>query len=373
MQVGAITRRPDSALDTLELTRVGRAAQQLLADSTRSVGEQFAGWGTRLLLEFLHLLPHLLVALAAATLILGVTMWLRRRFRARADDGATRATAVGILGILLAALVASELVGATSIAAALLTFALFYAVAVAVRVLTPLALGRWHAAPEAIDLLLTVVRYALLTLGTVEALAALGLRVGGVIAGLGILGLALGFAAQDALANLIAGFIILWDRPIRVGDWVTIGDATGRVRGLTLRSTRVETRDAGVLVIPNKDIVSGTLHNFSLRPLSRVRVPVGVGYDTDIDAARRTMLALLPDLPVVSRAPEPQVAVTALGDSAVVLELIFYITDPREAPPLQWQLNEQILVAFRAAGISIPFPQRDVHLVPPPADATPRT
>ena len=224
------------------------------------------------------------------------------------------------------------------------------------------------AAPEALDLALSVARYALLILGVVQALDTLGLNLGGVIAGLGILGLAVGFAAQDAFANLIAGFLILWDRSMRVGDWVRIGDAEGRVRRITLRTTRIETRDAGILVMPNKDVTGTTLYNFSLRNLTRVRVPVGVAYDTDVDAARAALLALVPDERYVSAEPAPFVAVTALADSAVTMELVFHVTDPREVMRLRWRLFEEILVTFRQQGLEIAFPQMDVHLRDVPAE-----
>lgn len=359
--------RPDSAArpDSIEHSAVSRAAERLLRDSLHTVPQQLASWWHDWAVAGIRLLPRILLALVVVAMLLAVTLWLRgvARRRLAHDEDATAPQQVGTLGLLLAATVGCAIVGATTVAAALLTFAIFYGVAALIRAFGLTLLGRSRAAPEAIDLVLTVGRYALLTLGAVEALAELGLNLGGVIAGLGILGLAVGFAAQDTLANLIAGFMILWDRPLRVGDWVRVGDALGRVRQLTLRTTRIETPDNGILVIPNKDITGAQLFNYSLRKLTRVRVPVDVDYEADIELVRRTLISIVPDdETVVSPRPAPEVVVTELGESGVRVELLFYILDPRDEIPLRWRLNEQILTSFRGAGIVITYPQLSVHV-----------
>lgn len=358
--------QPRPPADAGHLTpQVGRAAQRLLSDSVASVPEQFGRWLASVYGSLVTLLPRLAVAVLVAIVVLAGALWARTVARRRAGTAeAIAVRAAGMLGVLAATLLAAWIVGATALAAALLTFALFYALAALLGVVAGRARNR-VAAPEAVDLALGVARYALLMLGAVQALETLGLNLGGVIAGLGILGLAVGFAAQDTFANVIAGFLILWDRSLRVGDWVRIGDAEGRVRRITLRTTRVETRDAGILVIPNKEVTGTRLYNFSLRGQTRVRVPVGVSYDTSVDAARAVLLSLTPADAVVCAEPPPFVAVTALGDSAVTMELVFHVTDPRAIAALRWQLLERILVEFRRRDIEIAFPQLDIHLRPP--------
>ncbi|MDQ6926408.1 MAG: mechanosensitive ion channel family protein [Candidatus Eremiobacteraeota bacterium] len=369
--------KKDTVADSAHLTpQVGRAARRLLSDSLAAAPQQLGHWVTSGYAAFVRLLPRLAVAFAVAAIILALTAWVRAIVRRRAGPAPTPAypTAIAVptaasvaargvqmLGVLLAALLAAWIVSATALAAAILTFGVFYAGAVTLGILGARARLR-VTAPEAVDLALTVARYAVLILGTVEALDTLGLNLGGVIAGLGILGLAVGFAAQDAFANIIAGFMILWDRSLRVGDWVRIKDAEGRVRRITLRTTRIETRDEGILVIPNKEVTGATLHNFSLRESTRVRVPVGVSYDTNVDTARPVLLALLADESVVAAEPPPFVAVTALGDSTVTLELVFFVNDPRELAPLRWRLFEAILREFRRREIEIAFPQLDVRV-----------
>ncbi len=349
--------------DTLDLF-VGRSAERLLQGGADAIPQLFGAWLRAWYIQLLLILPRLLVAAVAAAIILAVTLWLRARLAGEGhhEERSGRAHTVGVIGVLIAAATAAALIGATTLAAAILSFGFFYVIAAVVQILTPRLLGHGRATPEALDMLLVVARYTLITLGTVEALSTLGLNLGGILAGIGILGLAVGFAAQDTLANVIAGFVILWDRPIRVGDWVRIGEATGRVRRLTLRSTRLETRDDGILVIPNKEIVSDRVFNFSLRNLTRVRVPVDVAYDSDIAAARRVMLESVPEAETISAKPDPVVAVTELGDNGVTMELIFFITDPRDMQPLRWSISEKILLAFRDAGVTIPFPQRDLWL-----------
>lgn len=340
--------------------RVGSAAQRILSDSVTSIPDQFGHWVVSGYASLLRMLPRLAVAFLVVVVVLAVAMALRSLARRRVS-GAHAARSAGTLGALVAAILAAWIVGATAVAAAVLTFSFFYALAIVLASLASRARRR-AAAPEAVDLALTVARYALLIIGTVQALDTLGLNLGGVIAGLGIIGLAVGFAAQDAFANLIAGFLILWDRSLRVGDWVRIGEFEGRVRRITLRTTRVETRDAGILVIPNKEVTGSSLRNFSLRQQTRVRVPVGVSYDTDVAAARAVLLSLVPEVPDICAEPAPFVAVTSLGDSTVTMELVFEVTDPRTMAPLRWQLLERVLVEFRRNDIEIAFPQLDVHV-----------
>lgn len=357
---------PDSApADTLELTRVGRAAERILSDSLHTLPAQFDAWATGAYAALLRLLPRLLLAVAVAAVLLALTVWVRGRLRRRRPPDGTRAaweTTIGVIGVLVAVATAAAIAGAPTVAAACVAFLVFYVPASLLRAFGAQALRRSSAAPEAVELVLTIARYALIALGTVEALGALGLRVGGVLAGLGIIGIALGFAAQDMLTNVIAGFTILWDRPLRVGDWVRIGEHEGRVKQITLRSTRIETRDDGILVLPNREVTSGRVYNFSLRHLTRVRVPVDVAYDADVELARRLMLGALPVHEAISSRPEPAVATTSFGERGIRLELVLFIVDPREAMPLHWALNEAVFAALRAHDVALAYPHLHVHL-----------
>ncbi|MGH7663698.1 MAG: mechanosensitive ion channel family protein [Gemmatimonadaceae bacterium] len=350
--------------DTSDLLPIGTAAERILEDPLATIPERVYAWALEVYAGFVLILPRLLAAVVAAAIIIALTLWLRNLVRRRsADPDSPAPGSVGVAGVLVAVTVAAAIAGAITLAAALLTFTIFYAIAALLHVFGLKVLSRSRVAPEAVELTLIVMRYAILVVGAVEAIDTLGLDLGAVIAGLGILGLAVGFAAQDSLANLIAGFMIMWDRSLRVGDWVRISDHEGRVKRITLRTTRIDTRDDGILVIPNKEVTGSSIFNYSLRNLSRIRVPVGVDYDADIARAREVLLGIVPDdLDVVSRRPEPTVIITELGDSAVTMELVFFITDPRELAPLRWRMFEDVLLAFRRNGIEITYPQLNVNL-----------
>ena len=188
------------------------------------------------------------------------------------------------------------------------------------------------------------------------ALSQLGLNVSAVIAGLGIAGLAVGFAAQDSLANFIAGVTILLDRPFHVGDWVRVGDVEGRVRDMTLRSTRITTRNREVVVIPNEQMVKQSVTNQSGHLPLRVDVPFGVAYKEDLDETRRVVLEVVEGDERLVRDPAPDVVVTTLNSSSVDFLLRFHTQDASLAVPLRYEYTEKIRKALGRAGIEIPFP-----------------
>jgi small conductance mechanosensitive channel len=205
---------------------------------------------------------------------------------------------------------------------------------------------RAHIAPEAVDLVISVVRTALITLGVVEALAGIGLNLGGVIAGLGIVGLAFGFAAQDSLANLIAGFTILWDRPLRVGEWVRVGDGpvAGRVTHLTLRTTRIETVQDGLLVIPNKDVTGSRLYNLSRHPGAVIRIAVTVAADADLERVRATLRKAASNVQI-------DVVLSSMGDSATTLEIVVPVADYGTFRAVRSTLLDSVASGLRGAGV----------------------
>jgi small conductance mechanosensitive channel len=340
------------------LPPVEQDARRILRDSLSTLPARAEHWAMDLGTAFVRLLPRLLAAIAVAGLVVLVTIWVRAALtRRRAGElTTTQRPSVGPLGALLAATAAATILGTTRLAAALLTLAVFVAAAVALQFLGErLFRRRTHIAPEAVDLVISVVRTTLLTLGVVEALAGVGLNLGGVIAGLGIVGLAFGFAAQDSLANLIAGFTILWDRPIRVGDWVRIGDAglIGHVERLTLRTTRIQTARDGLLIIPNKDITGARLYNFSQSAGAALRIAVGIAPDTDFERARALLIGATSGDDRADAAHPPTATVVAVSDSAVTLELVVPVRDVGHSRAFRSALLERIIAAFREAGIKL--------------------
>ena len=194
------------------------------------------------------------------------------------------------------------------------------------------------------------------------ALSQLGLNVSAVIAGLGIAGLAVGFAAQDSLANFIAGVTILVDRPFSVGDWVQIGEMEGRVREMTLRSTRITTRNREVVVIPNERMVKDSVINRSGNLPLRVDIPFGVAYKEDLDQTRSVVLDVVQGDSRLAGDPAPDVVVTTLNNSSVDLLLRLHIEDPSLSAPLRFEYTEKIRKALARADIEIPFPHLQLFI-----------
>jgi len=200
-----------------------------------------------------------------------------------------------------------------------------------------------------------IYRFALIIFGLVMAASQLGVNVGAALAGIGVVGIAIGFAAQDALANTIAGFMIFWDKPFRVGEWVTVRDQYGKVSDITLRSTRIRTRQNTYVVIPNKHVIDEVLVNHSHHGETRVDVPVGIAYKEDILAARQVLLEAVKGLPGVVAKPEPTVVVNGLGASSVDLFVRVWIDNAAQEMPVYFAVMEASKRALDAAGIQIPF------------------
>jgi len=207
------------------------------------------------------------------------------------------------------------------------------------------------------DLLIrNVYRLLLMAFGIVMAAGQLGIDVGAAIAGLGVAGIAIGFAAQDTLANTIAGIVILWDQPFVVGDTVTVADQYGRVANITLRTTRIRTPQNTYVVLPNRRIVDEMLVNHSKHGYVRVDVPVGIAYKEDIGDARRVILDAISDAGYALSDPAPDVVVSGLGASSIDLMVRVWIDHAEEQPAVSADVVERAKNALDAAGIQIPFP-----------------
>ena len=204
-------------------------------------------------------------------------------------------------------------------------------------------------------------------------LLAWNLNISAWLASAGIAGLALGLAAQDTLSNIFGGLSIIADAPYKVGDWVNLdGGERGRVTKIGLRSTRMMTRDDVEITVPNAAIASGKIINESGGPSkkSRVSVLVGVAYGSDVDQVREVLLRAAQGVELVLDDPKPRIRFTEMADSALVFRVLCWIDLPELRGECVDGLNTAIYKALKVEGITIPFPQRDVHLYPDTA-ATP--
>lgn len=197
--------------------------------------------------------------------------------------------------------------------------------------------------------------------GVLAAFSVIGVKLGPVLAGLGIAGFVLGFALQDTLANFAAGTMILVYNPFDVGDYVEVGGVAGVVDGMSLVSATILTVDNKRLIVPNSKIWGNVIQNVTAEATRRVDMVFGIGYSDDIPKAEAILEKIVKAHPQVLDDPAPQIALFNLGDSSVD-----FVVRPWCKTEDYWQvkfdITRTVKIEFDAAGVSIPFPQRDVHL-----------
>ena len=205
--------------------------------------------------------------------------------------------------------------------------------------------------------------YVTLAIGALAAFDSMGVRLDALIATSAVLAVGVGFGLQNVAQNFISGIILLIEQPVRKGDFVRVGDALGVVDDIGLRATRIITRDAVAIIVPNSGLVTEKVINHS-RPTSnlRVRVPVSVAYGTDTDRVRDVLLAVTVATVGALASPAPEVRFEAFGESSLDFALLLWIADPRADLKVASDLRFAIDRAFRDARIEMPFPQRDVHV-----------
>jgi small conductance mechanosensitive channel len=224
-------------------------------------------------------------------------------------------------------------------------------------------LQRSAADPNTRHLVQTCTRYGVWTVGWVVALGTLGIDPAALVAGLGITTLALGFALKDILSNLVSGFLLLTTRPFRLGDQINVKGFEGTVEQIELRATFLRTSDNRLVVIPNADLCTATVINSTAAEFLRQEFSVGVAYETDLDHARAVALRAVMETEGVLPEPPPDVLVDSFADSSIHLKVRF-CTDSRRFPTLNVgsDTRQRVKEAFDAAGITIPWPTRVVHL-----------
>lgn len=226
-----------------------------------------------------------------------------------------------------------------------------------------LLLDRFKVSPGARYAIKTLTAYALIAIAALIVSDTLGISWGRVQWLVAALGVGIGFGLQEIVANFISGLIILFERPVRVGDVVTIGDTTGTVTKIRIRATTVRNWDRQELLVPNKQFITGQLLNWTLSDaLNRIVIRLGVDYGADVGLAMRLMAEAVAEDPRVLKEPEPTFIFESFGDSALLLQARCFVPDIDDRAPVTSELQQAILRKFREHAISLPFPQRDVHL-----------
>lgn len=204
-------------------------------------------------------------------------------------------------------------------------------------------------------------------IGTVMAVL-LGISVmGGSLKGLAIAAGALSFGAglgmQNIVSNFVSGLILLFERPIKIGDWVIINGYEGIIKQISLRSTQLETFNRANVIIPNADLLSNSLVNMTYKGrIARIDIPIGVGYDSDVLKVQEVLLEIAKATKHVAQSPQPFVLFKELGDSSLNFQLSCYTTDITHKFNIQTEILVQVIERFREENIEIPFPQRVLHI-----------
>jgi potassium efflux system protein len=209
----------------------------------------------------------------------------------------------------------------------------------------------------------TLFQYAIVGTGVFLAFGTLGLRWSNIQWLVAALGLGVGFGLQEVVANFICGIILLFERPVRVGDVVTIDNTTGVVSRIRIRATTITKYDKQELLVPNKAFITDQVTNWTLADMTnRVMINVGVAYGTDAAKAMALLLEAAKENENVLNDPKPVVTFEAFGDNALSLVLCSYLSSVDNRLSTITALHKAIYNKFNAAGITIPFAQRDLHL-----------
>ncbi|MBA2519605.1 MAG: mechanosensitive ion channel family protein [Chloroflexia bacterium] len=270
----------------------------------------------------------------------------------------------GAIEAALARLYESALRVIPRVLAALLVIVLFWGLASAVRWVMRFLFRHVVDDLTVENLIKQVAYYAVWIVGLIVAVDALGLDPGTVATGLGLTGLALGFALQDIISNFVSGLLILTMRPFELGDQIVVGETEGSVERIQLRASQIRTYDGRLVLVPNAEVFTARVTNNTASPVRRGSVEVHVGFDADLDQAQAVIREATRSAPGVLTDPPVSVRVQALGPDDVLLEARFW-TDSRRSDFVATSsaVRQAILAALRASGVPLPDPS--LHLLVP--------
>jgi small conductance mechanosensitive channel len=254
--------------------------------------------------------------------------------------------------------------------AALILFGIFWLIYRMIRRIVLGSMSRAHVDSSIRDMLGSLIKWSVMGFGLVIACNQIGVEIAALLTGVSIIGLAIGFAAQETLANFIAGVVIFWDKPFRVGDWIIIDSIFGQVLRVSFRSTRILDLNGETLVMPNTYMLANRVANHSTHPMIRIEIPIGIAYKESIDKARSALLATVEGDERVCKDPPPSVVVAACADSSVNLLLRIWTREEAIERTVFHDYLEKAKKALDAAHIEIPFPHMQLFLENTPAVST---
>ncbi len=214
--------------------------------------------------------------------------------------------------------------------------------------------------PALQNFLLTILEWGLKILLIITVIGQLGITTTSFVAMIGAAGLAIGLALQGSLANFAGGVLIILLKPFKIGDWIEVQGISGSVKEVSLFYTKLDTFGNQLAIIPNGELSNDNIVNYSGNPTRRDTITIGVSYDSNIKKAKEVLLELLNEQEGILKEPAPAVVVTELADSSVNFSVRFWA--PNEVFwDCHWYTIEEAKTRLEAAGITIPFPQRDIH------------
>jgi len=232
---------------------------------------------------------------------------------------------------------------------------------------------RRHIDPGLRYTICRLAKYLVITIGTLIALKqAFALDLTSIAVIFTALSVGIGFGLQYIAADIASGFILLFERPIRIGDRVTIGDDEGDVQSINLRTTVVTTNDRIAIIVPNSKLVSQRVVNWSYSdPRARIAIPIGVADDSDIELVTDTLIEAARDVPNVLADPKPQVQFLKFGDYSLDFRLLIWTNQPRRNVQIRSDINYRIARLFRERQIKIPYPTQEFLLRATPGNVDP--
>jgi small-conductance mechanosensitive channel len=208
-----------------------------------------------------------------------------------------------------------------------------------------------------------ITQYIIITIGVLISFNFVGINLSSLTVIFGLLSVGIGFGLQNVTSNFISGLIILFERPISVGDRVVVNEIEGDITEINIRSTMVRTVNNISIVVPNSEFVSKDVINYSHGdPTYRLDIDVGVSYDSDLDTVLKALTEVAENNSSVMKNPKPEVHLIEFGDSSWKMQLRSWIPNVKNYPKIRNELNQAIVRTFRKYNIVIPFPQRDLHV-----------
>lgn len=210
--------------------------------------------------------------------------------------------------------------------------------------------------------MLRVIHYFIIIIGAFVSLQFVGIDLSGLAVIFGMLSVGIGFGLQNVTSNFVAGLILLFERPIRIGDRITVGDTEGEVTDINIRATKILTLNNISIIVPNSEFVSNNVINWSIGdPKIRLDIEVGVSYQSDLDKVLTVLKEVSLHHPETLENPKPKILFTGFGDSSWNMKVCVWINNPKKHHEIRSEINCEIVRKFRENQIEIPFPQRDIH------------